>query len=67
MDVQLQSQALYALFTAALSVGITYGVMLERIRALEQKVSDSKLLGERIAVLEGKIDILINQLKNDRL
>jgi hypothetical protein len=45
--------------------GMFYGATNSRIKALEKNHEDSSGIGERLAILETKIDLLISKNKNN--
>jgi hypothetical protein len=41
--------------------GVTYGMLRTEVREMKEKIADYKLFGERLASIEGKLDIVLNK------
>jgi len=50
--------------TATVSAGIAYGVLHTRIETLREKAKETANYSERLAAIEAKLDILLNNTYN---
>jgi hypothetical protein len=49
--------------TGLFGVGVSYGILKTEIRTLKEQIKNTNLYGERLAAIEAKIDILLNEKK----
>jgi len=49
--------------TALFGVGVSYGILKTEIKTLKDQIKSTNLYGERLAAIEAKIDILLNDKK----
>ena len=47
------------------SIGITYGTLNNRIKQVESTLEDHKKIGERLARIEERLNLLINKNNNN--
>ena len=57
MNLQNGIELLLCIF----SIGITYGSLSNRIKQLENTLEDQKNIGERLARIEERLNLLINK------
>ena len=53
-------QIIISICSALICFGIFYGTTNNRIKVLEDNHKDSNLISQRLAILETKIDLLLN-------
>ena len=54
-------QSAMEILLCILSIGITYGSLNSRVKQVESKLDDQKNIGERLARIEERLDILLTK------
>jgi archaellum component FlaG (FlaF/FlaG flagellin family) len=58
----ISSEIIFSIVTFIFCSGVVYGALSNRIKNLEKSIHENKDIGERLAKIETKVEILVNHI-----